>query len=385
MFKIPAKIEYVIETLQKNGFSAYIVGGCVRDILLGVTPHDYDITTSATPEQVMAIFKKTIPTGIKHGTVTVLIEKEPIEVTTFRIDGDYTDSRHPDSVEFVTSLKKDLARRDFTVNAMAYNHCEGVIDYFGGQNDLKNGILRAVGDPEKRFLEDALRILRLFRFASVLGFEIEEKTLCAALKYAYELESVSGERIMAELSKAVCGKNTEVFSTLLQNGGLKFLNIKYIPDFKKLQQLNFNQNIALFTFLYNSCEKGDLISSLELLKPSNALKDYFLKFSRLLELPLPSEKSHIKKMLTIAEKQIVSDYFAYISVFYDCDKNLLEIMLEESLKEPYLISHLEINGNDLKKMGFEGERIGEILTTLQEKVIENPKLNQKDLLINLIT
>ncbi|MEE1185167.1 MAG: hypothetical protein UHX92_03715, partial [Acutalibacteraceae bacterium] len=176
MFHLPEKIEYVINRITDSGFEAFIVGGCVRDMLMGKTPNDFDITTSATPEEIQNIFEKTVPTGIKHGTITVVLEGEPIEVTTFRCDGDYNDCRHPEKVEFVRSIEADLSRRDFTVNAIAYNPTKGIVDLFGGIEDINSKILRAVGNPEKRFCEDALRIMRLFRFSSVLSFEIEEKT-----------------------------------------------------------------------------------------------------------------------------------------------------------------------------------------------------------------
>ena len=189
MFKIPKKIEYVLKTLNKNGFEAFIVGGCVRDMLLGKTPSDFDITTSALPTDIEHLFEKTVPTGIKHGTVTVIIDNSPIEVTTFRCDGDYNDNRHPEKIEFVSDIKEDLARRDFTVNALAYNEAVGLVDFYNGQDDLRNKILKAVGNPNKRFEEDALRILRLFRFSSVLDFSIEENTLNAALAKGHLLKN----------------------------------------------------------------------------------------------------------------------------------------------------------------------------------------------------
>jgi len=161
-FSLPQKIEYVLDTLISNGHKAYIVGGCVRDLLCGKEPHDYDITTSAMPHETQALFEKTIATGLKHGTVTVMIDSEPIEVTTFRTESVYNDSRHPESVNFVRDVRDDLSRRDFTVNAMCYNHIDGLIDLFGGKNDIDGKMLQAVGDAKTRFQEDALRILRLF-------------------------------------------------------------------------------------------------------------------------------------------------------------------------------------------------------------------------------
>ncbi|MBR4973017.1 MAG: hypothetical protein IKY45_00970, partial [Clostridia bacterium] len=230
MLKIPPKTEYVIKKLAENGFEAYIVGGCVRDMLLGITPFDYDVTTNATPQEVINLFEKTVPTGIKHGTVTVIIKNEPIEVTTFRCESGYADNRHPESVTFVSSLKEDLARRDFTVNALAYNNDNGLKDFFGGQEDLKTRTLRAVGNPNTRFSEDALRILRLFRFAATLEFEIESNTLEAALSLSKNLSTISRERIAVELKKAIIGKNSKVLRNLILSGGLEFLNIKKCPD-----------------------------------------------------------------------------------------------------------------------------------------------------------
>ena len=181
---IPQPASQIIKTLSAHGYEAYVVGGCVRDMLMDITPHDYEITTSASPEIILSLFEKTVPTGIKHGTVTVINSGFAAEVTTYRTDGEYSDHRRPERVTFVKSLKEDLARRDFTVNAIAYNENEGIKDFFGGREDIINKILRAVGEPKKRFCEDALRILRLFRFASVLEFTPEEATLKNALKCA---------------------------------------------------------------------------------------------------------------------------------------------------------------------------------------------------------
>lgn len=205
---MPKNVDTAINLLQSAGFEAYAVGGCVRDSLLGKTPNDWDITTSAKPEDMKSVFADfhCIDTGIKHGTVTVVIDGEPLEITTFRLDGEYEDNRHPKSVTFTSDLGADLGRRDFTVNAMAYSKMTGTVDLFGGQNDLKNKIIRCVGDPDRRFNEDALRILRALRFASALDFEIEEKTAQSLLKNCALLGNISEERIAKELLKLVCGK-----------------------------------------------------------------------------------------------------------------------------------------------------------------------------------
>lgn len=208
---MPKNVDIAINLLQSAGFEAYAVGGCVRDSLLGKTPNDWDITTSAKPENMKSVFADfhCIDTGIKHGTVTVVIDGEPLEITTFRLDGEYEDNRHPKSVTFTSDLGADLGRRDFTVNAMAYSKMTGTVDLFGGQNDLKNGIIRCVGDPDRRFNEDALRILRALRFASALDFEIEEKTAQSLLKNRALLGNISEERIAKELLKLVCGKGAK--------------------------------------------------------------------------------------------------------------------------------------------------------------------------------
>ena len=207
-FALPAPVSDLLARLKQSGFSAYAVGGCVRDSLLGFTPHDWDICTSALPEQMQAVFHDlhTVETGLKHGTLTVVVNHIPYEVTTYRVDGKYTDHRHPDSVLFVDDLTEDLARRDFTVNAMAYSQETGLVDPFGGQHDLSAGLIRCVGKPEQRFEEDALRILRALRFASVYGFAIEPATAAALQKMAPDLRHVAGERIREELLKLLCGK-----------------------------------------------------------------------------------------------------------------------------------------------------------------------------------
>ena len=221
--EIPKKVEYIIEELDKNGFEAFAVGGCVRDTILGRNPQDWDVTTSASPMDVKRIFKRTIDTGIQHGTVTVMLDKEGFEVTTYRIDGEYEDSRHPKEVTFTTNLTEDLKRRDFTINAMAYNPQSGIVDEFGGIDDLENKIIRCVGVAKERFTEDALRILRAVRFSAQLGFEIEAQTRTAAAELAPTLKKISRERIQSELSKLVVSPH---------------------PDYvKELDRLSLNENI----------------------------------------------------------------------------------------------------------------------------------------------
>lgn len=209
---LPSGIEYVLSTLKNNGYEGYIVGGCVRDFLMGKTPHDYDVTTSATPEQVKACFKqnKVIETGLKHGTVTVIVDGENVEITTYRIDGDYKDNRHPDKVIFSTNIEDDVKRRDFTVNSIAYNPEKGFVDLFNGRGDIEAGIITCVGNADERFNEDGLRILRALRFASVLGFDISKETSDSIHRNKNLINNVSIERIWVEFKKLICGKNAHI-------------------------------------------------------------------------------------------------------------------------------------------------------------------------------
>lgn len=371
MFKIPQNIEYIIDHLTQNGYEAYIVGGCVRDLLLGHTPNDFDITTSAKPEEIISLFPKCIPTGLKHGTVTVIVDNTPAEVTTFRTEGSYTDNRRPDSVEFVCDLKQDLARRDFTVNAMAYNHTLGIIDCFGGKADLENKILRAVGVPKKRFCEDALRILRLFRFAATLNFDIEQVTLTHALDCADLLQNVSRERIFTELKKSVIGENFKIFTTLINSGALEFLGISSLPDFEKIKAYGANLLLCLYSFINTE--------SLYKLKPSNKEKEYFKTLDTLQKLPIPQTQADIKEMLNIADSDIVKDYFTL--------ENLNHAPLNQVLQsgEPYKISHLKITGSELLSLGYKGEQVGAVLEQLRRTVIQNPQKNNKQDLLKEIT
>ena len=207
MIKIPHYITEVLNMLYDKGFEAYLVGGCVRDALMGKAPHDFDLTTNATPDEMLSCFSemKIIETGLKHGTVTVVSDGENVEITTYRIDGKYVDNRHPEEVLFTRNIHEDLSRRDFTVNAIAYSPKDGIVDIFDGQKDIKNKIIRCVGSPDNRFAEDGLRIIRALRFASVLGFTINEKTSESIHNNKELLKNISAERIFAELKKLICG------------------------------------------------------------------------------------------------------------------------------------------------------------------------------------
>lgn len=244
---IPSNVKYIIDEFYKNNYEAFMVGGCIRDALLCKVPKDYDIATSAKPEITEKLFEKTIPTGIKHGTVTVLIDNEPYEVTTYRTEGEYKDNRRPDEVYFVSDIKEDLSRRDFTINAFAYNSREGLKNFFGGLNDLNNSLIRSVGDANKRFNEDALRMLRAIRFSTQLNFYIEENTLNAIQDNKDLIKNISAERIRDELCKILLSNNVRKGLKLLEKCGL--LQI-IIPEI--VPSIGFDQkNIYHFEDVFN--------------------------------------------------------------------------------------------------------------------------------------
>ena len=230
--EIPSTVAGIIETLYNAGYEAYAVGGCIRDSIMGRTPHDWDITTSAKPDEIKRLFRRTIDTGIQHGTVTVMIKNEGYEVTTYRVDGDYSDHRRPDRVDFADDLSEDLRRRDFTVNAMAYNDRAGMVDLFGGLSDIDNKIIKCVGNPDERFDEDALRILRAVRFSAQLGFEIEAATRDAIKNHVSELSFVSAERIEAEFTKLITSSHPEKIEDAFNLG----LTNAFIPEFDAMME-----------------------------------------------------------------------------------------------------------------------------------------------------
>lgn len=437
---IPKDVNYIINNFYKNGYEAYMVGGCVRDSLLGVEPKDYDITTSAKPEETISLFEKTIPTGLKHGTITVIINSTPYEVTTFRTEGTYLDNRRPSSVDFVTDIKEDLSRRDFTINALAYNENTGLIDYFNGVNDIKNKIIRCVGDADKRFKEDALRMLRAIRFSCQLTFDIEENTL-KAIKDNYKLiENISFERIRDEICKILISPNPSRGLELLKDTNLLELilpEINSLVDFSPKCN-NHNRNVFTHTLRVIDNTENDLllrlsalfhdVGKLNTLTPfNNGLFYGFpghsiegaimskrilskLKFdnntikivSKLIEHHLVLNvdtmltKYEVKKLLNDVGKNNISLLFklqrADINsldnpkIFLD-KVNYTEKLTNEILEnnEPLTIKDLDITGEDLiSNLGLKpGKIIGDILNYLLDKVLENPNLNSKEILLNL--
>lgn len=383
MLNYPEKVVKIAKIMQKHGYRAYAVGGCVRDSVMGRRPSDWDMTTSASPEKIIEIFNaeniRTIPTGLKHGTVTVLLGGEIFELTTFRIDGGYTDSRHPDAVTFTDKLADDLCRRDFTVNAMAADPISQsddgeITDLYGGVSDINNKIIRAVGDPKKRFTEDALRILRAVRFAATLGFEIDQETKDAAKACRDGLCKVSIERKVVELKKMLLSDGADKGISILFELGLE----KYIhadlkkPDISLLTlPLRFEVRMAA---LFEGANKPDLSS---------------LKLSR-------AESSGIRLLCDKSEfcgaeseknaRRLLGKYgeLCESAVSLHGTDELLWLVLSEKAKSPCIrIADLAVSGGDLKNAGVEPRLIGEIMSYLLDRVIDDPKLNQKETLISL--
>lgn len=382
---LPEEVKKILSVLEYKGFKAYIVGGCVRDILMKKAPHDYDIATSASPEQIKSLFNKTTDTGIKHGTVTVIENGIPFEVTTFRTESGYSDLRRPDKVYFVKDIKEDLSRRDFTMNAIACSLNGEIADPFGGQNDIKNKIIKTVGNPNKRFSEDALRILRLFRFSSALNFLPEKNTLNAALELSNELKKISTERIVSELKKTVCSDFPENSEPLLNIKALSFLGIENCPRLNKLKLLKNNPELRMFAFLKESSQNA--AQTAKNLKLSRKETD---KISDLLyiEKNLKSEnKINIKEIMSkLKNPETFDDYADYAKIFKDFNGEKLKADYREIIinKEPYKISDLAVDGSVISAFGISGKEVGAELEKLLKIVIVNPEQNKKELLLKMI-
>ncbi len=382
--KIPQNIKEIISVINKNGYEAYIVGGAVRDSLLGIAPTDYDIATNCIPEKITEIFDYTLPTGIKHGTVTVIKNGIPTEITTYRIDGEYTDSRYPDSVEFTDDLSLDLSRRDFTINAMAYTSDIGLIDLFGGSKDIENKIIKTVGDPKMRFSEDALRILRAIRFACQLEFSIDENTLVAATAYAPTLSKISAERIFSELSKALLGKCGDALEHFINSGGLNFLKINKSASLAPIYELP--QNLASRFFMFFKLTDADFEITASALKFSKNLHTNVAALLNLSDEIIDDDKIKIKQLLNKYSPELLRQFLQCAEPLYRRDysttKNAINQIANSS--EPYKIAMLNINGKDLINLGFKGEIIGDILNDTLNECIINPYLNKKEKLIAYI-
>ena len=393
---LPKNVENIIGSLEEHGFEGFAVGGCVRDSLLKKTPKDWDITTDALPVDMKKIFKKTFDTGIAHGTVTVLMDGVGYELTTYRIDGNYSDGRHPDSVSFSKSLSEDLCRRDFTINAMAYSHNKGIVDLFGGRKDLQNGIIRAVGDAKKRFDEDALRMLRAVRFASQLGFKIDDDTFAAIKEKAKLLSKVSKERIFVELNKSLWGDFAQNIKMVYTSGLYKYIGKEFAKLDKSIydfypRKFHNKKHMYWAAFLENIENVEAVKKILFELKSDNATRNNAYLLVKELKNPLPSSDEDIRWSL----HRIGADLFCdYIEILKSDKKNVnildkidtIENRYSLILKEnhAYEISMLDITGKDLMDIGIsKGPKIGEVLEFLLKKVIENPLNNEKSILLSL--
>lgn len=377
-----------IEKLESNRFEAWFVGGCVRDAILERKFGDIDITTNATPEQIMSVFEHTIPTGIKHGTVTVISEQMPVEITTYRTESKYTDFRHPENISFVDDIKEDLARRDFTINAMAYNDKDGLKDLFGGLDDLNKKVIKSVGNPHERFSEDALRILRAYRFASVLGFSISDDVKEASIKLIPLLENISGERVLNELAKLTKGEYLSVVFDFVNCGGLLNFGINSlnfgVEVLQKLVQSKIESSLKLPLFISLTDHNTNIIKNR--LKPDNKLYTQINLLDRLCNVnPTLEDKISLKKLLSLYGEDNVKLYLNYLWLvgFEKTDFLLTYYNQIISDFEPYSITHLAIGGDDLISVGISGRDIGKALEGALDFVIKYPERNTKKELMTL--
>lgn len=378
---IPQYVKDVLKCLNSCGYEAYMVGGCVRDCLMGNEPNDYDITTNATPEQMLLCFKdfKVIPTGIKHGTVTVVSDGENIEVTTYRIDGEYVDNRHPENVTFTKNLKDDLSRRDFTINAMAMDIDGNIADFYGGKKDLKKRIVKCVGNAETRFAEDGLRIMRCVRFASTQGYKTEAKTAAAIHDNVHLLQNISKERIASELSKLVCGKNAYDIMTEFQDVIYAVIADVNADNFKLLCTACDDLYVRLALCFDDGQRAYDALSDLKY--------DNFTKreVKNLIEAKVCAawDKIELKKHLGKYGSESFARHVSYAKAMSDRDFSGLNSMFDSIISnhECYKISMLDIDGNDIIALGASGKQTGEILDKLLELVITEQLPNENNILI----
>lgn len=433
MYKISDNTAFILKRLTEAGFDAYVVGGYVRDMLMKKVPHDEDITTSATPEQTEMLFSdfNVIETGLKHGTVTVIIDHIPYEITTFRTESTYSDGRHPDNVSFTTSIEEDLSRRDFTINSIAFNPEKGLVDPFGGRQDIENFVLRCVGTAKERFTEDSLRILRGLRFASVLGFSIESETKKAMFECAPLLKNISYERIFVEIVKMLQGKN--IRRILVDYIDVLSFVLPEIKDMKNFQQHNFHHiydvlehtaavlentpNIPHLRLaaLFHDCGKTDCLSfdengvghfyshatistkkartALARLRCDTATKDKALKLISIHDTPIePTERIIKRRLRSLGEDMFFylialqradnlaqnPEYFYRQKTFDEIEEIAKKIIAEEQC---FSLKNLAVNGRDFYDMGIRGKDIGSALDMLLEAVIDGKVENKKALLI----
>ena len=382
IINIPDAVAAVMEKLEKAGYEAYAVGGCVRDSLLGLEPHDWDVTTSAAPEETMVVFgDNAIPTGIQYGTISVKSSGIIVEVTTFRTDGVYTDNRRPDSIGYASSLPEDLSRRDFTINAIAYSLSGEIIDPFNGRLDIQNKLIRAVGVPRHRFDEDALRMFRGLRIAARLGFSIHPNTFSAIYEKAHLAAFLSAERIKDELRKFLLCPNTYMITCVFESGLMSSFGIgSQCPDFEDLCELPAEGYSRLSAMCY-ALEKSNCISSAKMFLEDLHFDRHSIKMVEtvcpLLESGLPTDAVGWKRMLALHGEEVCHTACLVASLL---DKYSFSQVLEDVLcsGECWSIKNLAIKGNDLIEIGYNGKALGEELEKLLMYVIENPMANTKE-------
>ena len=409
--EMPSEVKFIISELESHEYEAFAVGGCIRDSLLGRTPNDWDITTSAKPEEVKEIFHRTVDTGIKHGTVTVLIGKKSFEITTYRVDGAYTDGRHPESVRYSKYLKEDLRRRDFTINAFAYNNEVGLRDEFYGFRDMEWKIIRAVGNAEDRFSEDALRMMRAIRFAAQLGFNIELNTYNAIIKLAPNIKKVSAERIQVELTKTLMSDHPEVTIEYAKTGlFVEILPVLYdtlsgISAQKTLELLKYVPRMVIMRYAallrYRTPEEArDVLRKLKLdnftINTVTKLVEYQNDINDVIEENDISVREAIHKygtdllelMFVFAEAdgRMKREYTGFNSRGRNVHLKTIKKLYDEILERGDCVDlkGLAVNGSDLMELGIVGEQIGETLNWLLHIVMENPALNNKNTLISFV-
>ena len=435
--QLPEKVNTIIQTLQEHGYEAYAVGGCVRDSLLGREPGDWDITTSASPDETKKLFARTVDTGIEHGTVTVLLGKEGFEVTTYRIDGKYEDSRHPTEVIFTRNLREDLLRRDFTINAMAYNDTEGIVDIFGGMDDLKRKIIRCVGNARERFGEDALRIMRGVRFAAQLGFSLEKETKEAMTELAPTLEKISAERIQTELVKLLVSDSPELIREAYHLG----ITAVILPEFDEMmrtgQETKYHRydvgehtvqavcnvppdKVLRLTMLLHDVAKPEMKTvdadgtahfkghdirgeqkAKEILRRLKFDNDTIHKVTKLIrwhDYRMPAEKKNVRKAMSKISAELFpmyllvkrADILAHSMYRREGElENLsgLQKCYEEIVADHECVSlkQLAVTGTDLIGIGMKpGKQIGEVLNELLRIVLEYPEFNNKEHLLRFV-